>query len=647
MFESDLISGILNTPTAPLSPAASQVPVNFLATLQNGLSPSLSPLVQNTAAQSAAVPDFAQGFLRSPLNANGMRQMPIQVIIINGGLPNNGLNGLPLNLNLGSLNNGVLNTSALNNGANVMAQQGAPQLNPAAMPLAQNNANALNAVQLGTIFGTMDADHNLAIDQRELANSVAGNGDPLNLAPLLAAGGGVITADAFLNRFIQLDTNHDELWPAAELAAAAGQNNLPASMLPQNAGQPQGNSGVQILPQANAAANAALPPFQNTASASAALPPFPETQPSPTAPGTDKTTPKDSENNGDAASGKIDTAGNTDAEDIFDAPDPAADPKTKDAKAKSADEKAAEEAAAGKAATEAEKNIKLRDDRWALAKKTSHAKKDSVSLMALHDALAHDDKIFDEKEYSEYAKLLGLKTSYADFDKSRKAGLSEEKALVKAVGDIDANKNKELDLKEFHTANPLPSDDDATDVDPVDDATDTDENGAAADTDKTGTDTTDDSATTPTTDEDKSGKTDTAPTTENKSGKTDTASAAEKLIIAQGKADYFKINTDRKHGVTQTELVDFLKGKVGNRPNLNAGDQQALLAALGWDKARFAKPFIKDLKPGMSVADTVDKVFRRLDHDHSGGLVRGELGDLVTGKTGHKHTNKKHKIKKK
>jgi hypothetical protein len=57
-----------------------------------------------------------------------------------------------------------------------------------------------------------------------------------------------------------------------------------------------------------------------------------------------------------------------------------------------------------------------------------------------------------------------------------------------------------------------------------------------------------------------------------------------------------------------------------------------MIAALGWDKARFAQAFLKDLQqPGMDVTRVVDTIFRKLDADRSGGLVRGEIGDLVEG----------------
>jgi hypothetical protein len=656
MYESDLRSGILNTPNAALLPAAPQAPVNFLASLQNGsLSPLLSSLVQNTA-QNTAAPNFTQDFL----NSGSLGQVPIQVIIINGSVPGNGLNGLPLNLNSGAFNNGaVLNTQQiLPNSLN--AQQIVPQMNAATASLAQANAaNALNAVQLGTIFGNMDTDHNLSIDQKEFAAAAATlNGDPLNLAPLLAAGGGTIAANAFLNRFIQLDTNHDEQWTPDELAASAGQNNPSSGLLPQNADQPQGTSGIQILPpgtsgvqvspQANAGVNAALPNFQNDAGGNATLPNFPPEQSSPAAPGTGKPglgdnpngdaplspnaagTDKAGQNNDDAADSLADLDDNSDTTDLT-------DPKIKDAKAKGADNDAAAETGSDDAAitaVETEKNIKLRNDRWERARKMAHAEKESVSLIGLHNAMAGDDKIFDEKEYNEYVQMLGLKTSYADFDKSRKAGLSEDKALAKAVGDVDSDHDGELANKEFIAANPLLSDKDAADIDLDDKGTNQPSENPI---DAAGKTNVADKAATPSADEDKAGKTVPAP-------------AAEKPARAQGRPGYFEINGNNKRGVEKDELETFLGQFADNdkKDKLSAEAVKRMIENLGWEKSRYAQRFLKQLrgaKDGMTVKDIVALMFDRLDGDkgykYNYGLVQGELGDLVTGTAGHKHKSKK------
>jgi Ca2+-binding EF-hand superfamily protein len=198
---------------------------------------------------------------------------------------------------------------------------------------------------------------------------------------------------------------------------------------------------------------------------------------------------------------------------------------------------------------------------------------------------ANNDKQLDETEYQNFAKLIGLKTPYKDIDKNAK-GFVEEAGLLKALGDTDANKDKKLDRKEFDKLNPAAPVKDDKQVKPGDPA-------------------------------------------QKEPGQPGADKNADAQQKAPTKPKYFDLNKDHMHGVTSVELTDFLQQFAGEDGKLDEKELGTMLAALGWDKAQFAQTFIKDLKPGMSAADIVDAAFRKLDADHSGSLVRGEIGDLV------------------
>jgi hypothetical protein len=236
-----------------------------------------------------------------------------------------------------------------------------------------------------------------------------------------------------------------------------------------------------------------------------------------------------------------------------------------------------------------------------IADNKEHKSDNSIDLAGLIKALDNDHNGTDEKEYGLLADLLGLKTPFSELEKDKTTGRASEAAVLKAAKEGDENNDDKLSREEFDKMNPpAPAKDRQPDA------------------------------------------------TQDVNNANNKEAAAQKVAPPQGKPKYFELNTDYKHGVTQHELVEFLKtfaDQAGGR--FSAEQLHALLTGLGWDKARFAQSFLNDLKAGMSAADIADVLFGndKLDHDHNGRLVRGELGDLVTGNAEKHRRHRRHHIR--
>jgi hypothetical protein len=219
------------------------------------------------------------------------------------------------------------------------------------------------------------------------------------------------------------------------------------------------------------------------------------------------------------------------------------------------------------------------DQRFQLADKADNkeGKEDgSIDLVGLIGNIDQKGDGIDDNEYKVLAQLLGLKTAFGDIEKDKTTSRADKAAVLKAAKEGDEDGNDKLSRQEFDKMNP-----------PAKDGQPAPQNGKDA--------------------------------------------GAQPPQIQPSKPKYFDLNRDRMHGVTQVELTNFLSQFAGEDGKLDEKELGTMIMALGWDKARFAQTFLKDLQPGMDVTRVVDAIFRSLDHDNSGGLVRGELGDMVEG----------------
>jgi hypothetical protein len=256
-----------------------------------------------------------------------------------------------------------------------------------------------------------------------------------------------------------------------------------------------------------------------------------------------------------------------------------------------------------------DKPILTLDERFKLADEADGSPDGFINIPALVGNIDSDQDGLDEDEFNELAKLLGLKTSFDEFKSTRKTNLSDEDAILKIIGDFDANHNKILDRTEFGKLNG-----------------EVIKNAEPAK------------------------KSEGTPDVESKDKDSKTSKATEKKntetskVTPKGKPNYFDINTDHYHGVSNEELTIFLskfadkKSSTDKESNdtFTAAHLEEVFKAMEWDKASYGKLFVPQLlkaKKDVTVKAIVDLMFEKLDADKGNknnfGLVRGELGDLM------------------
>lgn len=205
-----------------------------------------------------------------------------------------------------------------------------------------------------------------------------------------------------------------------------------------------------------------------------------------------------------------------------------------------------------------------------------------------------DDGTLNEEEYKVFAGLLGLKIPYASF---KEDGIAQ-KTLLDKINAADTDGDKRITVSEFETLNATaPEEEVVIDVSDTKAPEEKDDNK-----DKEGVD-------------------------ETKSGR----------------PSYFDINKNHEKGVERDELRNFLAQFTADGIFTAEKSTKAMVEALDWKKARFAKPFLSQLESmpaDTKVGDVVALVFDKLDGDkfekdgttpykYNYGLVRAEMGDLV------------------